>query len=101
MIGKLIAYGKDRAEALRRMEIALEEMIVEGIKTTIPFHQLALRDPRFQAGRPRHPLRRDPVRQGADSRLNRGRAGPPRRAAPAPDLRVPRGPAAHPPQLRR
>lgn len=50
MIGKLIAYGKDRPEALRRMEIALEEMIVEGIKTTIPFHQLALRHPRFQAG---------------------------------------------------
>jgi acetyl-CoA carboxylase biotin carboxylase subunit len=50
MIGKLIAYGKDRPEALRRMEIALEEVIVEGIKTTIPFHQLALRDPRFQSG---------------------------------------------------
>ncbi|MBI1799934.1 MAG: acetyl-CoA carboxylase biotin carboxylase subunit, partial [Candidatus Eisenbacteria bacterium] len=50
MIGKLIAYGKDRPEALRRMEIALEEMIVEGIRTTIPFHQLALRHPRFQAG---------------------------------------------------
>jgi acetyl-CoA carboxylase biotin carboxylase subunit len=50
LVGKLIAYGKDRAEALRRMEIALEEIIVEGIKTTIPFHLMALRDPRFQAG---------------------------------------------------
>jgi len=50
MIGKLIAYGKDRPEALRRMEIALEEVIVEGIKTTIPFHRLALRDERFRAG---------------------------------------------------
>ncbi|OGF16995.1 MAG: acetyl-CoA carboxylase biotin carboxylase subunit [Candidatus Eisenbacteria bacterium RBG_16_71_46] len=50
MVGKLIAYGKDRPEALRRMEIALEEMIVEGIQTTIPFHQLALRDARFQRG---------------------------------------------------
>jgi acetyl-CoA carboxylase, biotin carboxylase subunit len=50
MIGKLIAHGKDRAEAVRRMEIALEEIIVEGIKTTIPFHRLALRDPRFQSG---------------------------------------------------
>jgi acetyl-CoA carboxylase biotin carboxylase subunit len=50
MIGKLIAHGKNRPEALRRMEIALEEMIVEGIKTTIPFHQLALRQPRFQNG---------------------------------------------------
>jgi len=50
MIGKLIAYGKDRTEALRRMEIALEEMIIEGVKTTLPFHILAIRDPRFQAG---------------------------------------------------
>jgi acetyl-CoA carboxylase, biotin carboxylase subunit len=50
MIGKLIVYGKSRGEALRRMEIALEETIVEGIKTTIPFHSLAIRDPRFQAG---------------------------------------------------
>jgi len=50
MIGKIIAYGKDRAEAMRRMQIGLEEMIVEGIQTTIPFHLLALRDPRFQAG---------------------------------------------------
>ncbi|HET7225325.1 MAG TPA: acetyl-CoA carboxylase biotin carboxylase subunit [Candidatus Eisenbacteria bacterium] len=50
MIGKLIAWGKDRPEALRRMEIALEEIIVEGIRTTVPFHILALRDPRFQRG---------------------------------------------------
>jgi acetyl-CoA carboxylase biotin carboxylase subunit len=50
MVGKLIAYGKDRAEALRRMEIALEEIIVEGIRTTIPFHLKALRDERFQRG---------------------------------------------------
>jgi acetyl-CoA carboxylase biotin carboxylase subunit len=50
MIGKLIAHGKDRPEALRRMEIALEEMIIEGIKTTIPFHLRALRDPAFRRG---------------------------------------------------
>ena len=50
MVGKLITYGKDRPEALRRMEIALEEIIVEGIKTTIPFHRLAIRAPRFQQG---------------------------------------------------
>ena len=50
MIGKLIAYGKDREEALRRMEIALEEMIIEGIKTTVPFHLMALRDPDFRRG---------------------------------------------------
>jgi acetyl-CoA carboxylase biotin carboxylase subunit len=50
MIGKLIAYGKDRPEAIRRMEIALEEMIVEGIKTTIPFHRLALASEKFRSG---------------------------------------------------
>jgi len=50
MIGKLIAHGKNRAEALRRMEIALEEIIVDGIKTTVPFHLMALRDPGFQKG---------------------------------------------------
>ena len=50
MIGKLIAHGKTRAEAVRRMEIALEEMIVDGIKTTIPFHRIAMRHPRFRAG---------------------------------------------------
>jgi acetyl-CoA carboxylase biotin carboxylase subunit len=50
MIGKLIAYGKDREESLRRMEIALEEIIVDGIKTTVPFHLLALRHPDFIRG---------------------------------------------------
>ncbi len=50
MIGKLIAVGKTRAEALRRMEIALDEMIVEGIKTTIPFHRMAVSHPRFRSG---------------------------------------------------
>jgi acetyl-CoA carboxylase biotin carboxylase subunit len=50
MIGKLIAFGKDRPEALRRMEIALEELIIEGVATTIPFHRRALRHPRFRAG---------------------------------------------------
>jgi biotin carboxylase len=50
MIGKLIAHGKDRAEAIRRMEIALEETIVEGIMTTIPFHRLALASASFRNG---------------------------------------------------
>ena len=50
MIGKLIAHGKDRAEAIRRMEIALEEVIVEGIKTTIPFDRLALASEKFRSG---------------------------------------------------
>jgi acetyl-CoA carboxylase biotin carboxylase subunit len=50
MIGKLIARGPHRDGALRRMQIALEEIIVEGVKTTLPFHQKALQDPGFRAG---------------------------------------------------
>jgi acetyl-CoA carboxylase biotin carboxylase subunit len=50
MIGKLIAHAKNRPLAIRRMEIALEETIVEGIKTTIPFHRLALASEKFRTG---------------------------------------------------
>ena len=50
MIGKLITRGDTRPEALRRMEIALDEMIVEGIKTTIPFHRLAIASDVFRSG---------------------------------------------------
>src|SRR5690606_35661984 len=39
MIGKLIVIGKDRDEAVRKMSRALDEFIIEGVKTTIPFHQ--------------------------------------------------------------
>ena len=51
LVAKLIAYGSDRAEAIRRMQRALEMFIVEGIHTSIPLHQRILADPDFQAGR--------------------------------------------------
>jgi acetyl-CoA carboxylase biotin carboxylase subunit len=51
MIAKLICYGKDRREALDRMSRALDEFIVRGIKTTIPLHQIILKDPNFRRGR--------------------------------------------------
>jgi acetyl-CoA carboxylase, biotin carboxylase subunit len=51
LIAKLIAYGSDRAEAIRRMHRALDMFIVEGIYTSIPMHQRILDDPDFQAGR--------------------------------------------------
>jgi len=51
MIAKLICFGKDRREALDRMSRALDEFIVRGIKTTIPLHQLILKDPNFRRGR--------------------------------------------------
>jgi len=50
MIGKLIAYGDTREQAIRRMRIALSEMAVEGIKTNIPLHQELMQDSRFVAG---------------------------------------------------
>lgn len=50
LIAKLIVWGKDRNDALARAKRALEEFIVEGIKTTIPFHIQVLEDPRFDSG---------------------------------------------------
>ena len=48
MIGKLIVWGKDRDEAIRRMDRALSEFRVEGIRTTIPFHIEMMRNKDFQ-----------------------------------------------------
>ncbi|MDE2848130.1 MAG: acetyl-CoA carboxylase biotin carboxylase subunit [Gemmatimonadota bacterium] len=50
MLAKLIVWGKDREEAMTRTERALEEFIVEGINTTIPFHQFMLKHPTFRSG---------------------------------------------------
>jgi acetyl-CoA/propionyl-CoA carboxylase biotin carboxyl carrier protein len=47
MFGKLIAWGPDRDAARRRMLRALDEMVVEGIPTTIPFHRWVLDEPEF------------------------------------------------------
>lgn len=50
MIGKLIAYGETRAEAFARMRNALDEIIIDGIKTNIELHQRILRDKAFMQG---------------------------------------------------
>ncbi len=50
MIGKLIVYGSNRDSCIRRLKRALEEYVVEGMKTTIPLHQKLVRDPEFLAG---------------------------------------------------
>ena len=50
MIAKLIVYGTTRDGALRRLRRALEEFVIEGMKTTIPLHQALLDDPEFQRG---------------------------------------------------
>ncbi|MBO1385498.1 acetyl-CoA carboxylase biotin carboxylase subunit [Vibrio cholerae] len=50
MIGKLITYGENRDVAIARMRNALNEMIVEGIKTNIPLQQAIMADDNFQKG---------------------------------------------------
>ncbi|HSD64590.1 MAG TPA: acetyl-CoA carboxylase biotin carboxylase subunit [Ignavibacteriaceae bacterium] len=50
LIAKLIVWGKDRNHAIARAKRALDEFIVEGIHTTIPFHLQVLEDPRFITG---------------------------------------------------
>jgi len=50
MIGKLIVHGRDRAEAIERMRRALDEYVIEGVHTTIPFLRKVMAHPRFQAG---------------------------------------------------
>ena len=51
MLGKLIVWGRDRAQALRRLGRALEELRVEGIHTTVPLYRALLADADFLAGR--------------------------------------------------
>jgi acetyl-CoA carboxylase biotin carboxylase subunit len=51
LIAKVICHGGMREEAISRMQRALEMMIVQGVKTTIPLHQRILREADFQAGR--------------------------------------------------
>ncbi len=50
MIGKLITHGETREVAIARMQGALKEMIIEGIKTNIPLHLKILDDPGFREG---------------------------------------------------
>ncbi|MBS0357743.1 MAG: acetyl-CoA carboxylase biotin carboxylase subunit [Proteobacteria bacterium] len=50
MIGKLISYGKTREEAINRMKNALDEIVIDGIKTNIPLHKKIMRDSNFAKG---------------------------------------------------
>lgn len=50
MIGKLITYGETREIAIARMKNALDELIIDGIKTNIELHQAIMNDEHFQKG---------------------------------------------------
>jgi len=50
MIGKLICHGETRAHALARMNVALNEIVLNGVKTNIPLHQKLINDSGFRAG---------------------------------------------------
>jgi acetyl-CoA carboxylase biotin carboxylase subunit len=50
LIGKLICHGNSRDEAIARMKRALEEIVIEGIPTTIPFHKKIMHHPKYLAG---------------------------------------------------
>ncbi len=50
MIGKVIVWAENRAEAIARMRGALTELVVDGLKTTVPFHLRVLDHPAFRAG---------------------------------------------------
>jgi len=51
LIAKLIVHGQDRREAIARARRAMEEFVIEGVKTTIPFHQRVFMSPDFLKGR--------------------------------------------------
>ena len=50
MIAKLIVRSKTRTEAIAKMKRSLDEFIIEGVQTTIPFHKKLMNDPRFISG---------------------------------------------------
>jgi acetyl-CoA carboxylase biotin carboxylase subunit len=50
LVGKLIAYGDNREQAIARMRVALSEMVIEGIQTNIPLHQELMNDAAFMRG---------------------------------------------------
>ena len=50
MTGKLIVYGTTRERCIMRLKRALEEFVVDGMKTTVPLHQAIIQDPAFLDG---------------------------------------------------
>lgn len=72
LLAKLITWGENRAEAIARMQRALNDYLIEGVKTTIPFYKVAIQHPVFQDGQgisvnfiPNHPELMDRLSEGS------------------------------------
>ncbi len=50
LLGKLVVWGEDRTQAIERMKRALDETVIAGVPTTIPYHKLILDIPDFRRG---------------------------------------------------
>lgn len=50
LLGKLIVWGENRTQAIERMKRALDETVIAGVPTTIPYHKLILDNPDFRKG---------------------------------------------------
>lgn len=50
LLGKLVVWGEDRTQAIERMKRALDETVIAGVPTTIPYHKLILDTPDFRSG---------------------------------------------------
>jgi len=70
LIAKLIVHGRDRAEAIAKMERALSQFVVQGIDTSIPLHQEILADPDFRAGNFNTSFMENFLAKRAESRSN-------------------------------
>ena len=68
LLAKLIGYGTDRQQAIMRLQRALGEYFVAGIKTNISLFQRILDDADFQAGEARYRIPRSPARESESGR---------------------------------
>lgn len=50
LLGKLVVWGEDRTQDIERMKRALDETVIAGVPTTIPYHKLILDNPDFRSG---------------------------------------------------
>jgi acetyl-CoA carboxylase biotin carboxylase subunit len=50
LLAKLITFGETRASAIAKMRRALDEFVIEGVRTTIPFHKMMMENPYFLKG---------------------------------------------------